>query len=46
MWQARKAHDLQRNPRFALHSGSEEPDTCSGDAKLDEHLVDPDWAAG
>ena len=25
MWQALKARDLQRDPRFALHSGSEEP---------------------
>jgi hypothetical protein len=34
MWQARKAHDLQRDPRFALHSGSDEPDDWMGDAKL------------
>ena len=34
MWQARKAHDLQRDPRFALHSGSDEPDAWQGDAKL------------
>ena len=34
MWQARKAHDLQRDPRFALHSGSDEPDDWAGDAKL------------
>jgi pyridoxamine 5'-phosphate oxidase-like protein len=34
MWQARKAHDLQRDPRFALHSGSDEPDVWKGDAKL------------
>jgi general stress protein 26 len=34
MWQARKAHDLQRDPRFALHSGSDEPDEWKGDAKL------------
>ena len=25
MWQALKALDLQRDPRFALHSGSEDP---------------------
>lgn len=31
---ARKAHDLQRNPRFALHSASEDPPGWSGDAKL------------
>jgi hypothetical protein len=34
MWQARKAKDLQRDPRFALHSGSDEPDAWQGDAKL------------
>jgi hypothetical protein len=34
MWEARKALDLQRDPRFALHSGSEDPPGWSGDAKL------------
>jgi hypothetical protein len=34
MWQARKARDLQRDPRFALHSGSDEPSDWAGDAKL------------
>ena len=34
MWQARKARDLQRDPRFALHSGSDEPSDWKGDAKL------------
>jgi hypothetical protein len=34
MWQAQKAKDLQRDPRFALHSGSDEPDDWKGDAKL------------
>jgi hypothetical protein len=34
MWQARKAHDLQRDPRFALHSGSDDPPDWTGDAKL------------
>ena len=45
MWQARKALDLQRDPRFALHSGSDEPDDWSGDAKLAgvvEEITDPD----
>jgi hypothetical protein len=44
MWQARKAHDLQRDPRFALHSGSDEPDAWAGDAKLAgvaEEITDP-----
>jgi hypothetical protein len=34
MRDALKARDLQRDPRFALHSGSDEPDEWSGDAKL------------
>ena len=34
MWHARKALDLQRDPRFALHSGSDDPPEWSGDAKL------------
>jgi Pyridoxamine 5'-phosphate oxidase len=43
MWQARKARDLQRDPRFALHSGSDDPADWSGDAKLAgvaEEIVD------
>jgi hypothetical protein len=45
MWQARKARDLQRDPRFALHSGSDDPADWAGDAKLAgvaEEIVDPD----
>jgi len=45
MWQARKAADLQREPRFALHSGSDDPPGWSGDAKLAgvaEEITDPD----
>ena len=35
MWQSLKARDLQRDPRFALHSGSPDPDAgWHGDAKL------------
>ena len=34
MWNAVKARDLQRDPRFALHSGSDDPSEWSGDAKL------------
>jgi hypothetical protein len=34
MWQARKAQDLQRDPRFAIHSGSDDPPDWNGDAKL------------
>ena len=45
MWQARKAQDLQRDPRFALHSGSADPSEWSGDAKLAgvvEEITDPE----
>jgi hypothetical protein len=44
MRRARKAHDLQRDPRFALHSGSDEPTEWKGDAKLAgvaEEITDP-----
>ena len=34
MWQARKAQDLLRDPRFALHSGSADPPAWPGDAKV------------
>ena len=34
MLDALKARDLQRDPRFALHSASEDPDVWTGDAKL------------
>ena len=34
MWQSFKALDLRRDPRFALHSGSEDPPDWTGDAKL------------
>ena len=45
MWQARKARDLQRDPRFALHSGSDDPPAWKGDAKLAgvaEEITDPE----
>jgi hypothetical protein len=34
MWRAMKALDLLRDPRFALHSGSDDPSEWAGDAKL------------
>ena len=34
MLDALKARDLQRDPRFALHSGSDDPDVWAGDAKV------------
>ena len=45
MWGARKALDLRRDPRFALHSGSDEPAEWAGDAKLAgiaEEILDPE----
>lgn len=33
MWRSMKALDLRRDPRFALHSGSEDPPAWTGDAK-------------
>lgn len=45
MWQSRKALDLQRDPRFALHSGSIDPPDWKGDAKLSgrvEEITDPE----
>ena len=44
MWHARKALDLQRDPRFALHSASMDPPDWRGDAKLAgraEEVTDP-----
>jgi hypothetical protein len=34
MWRAVKALDLLRDPRFALHSGSDDPPDWNGDAKV------------
>jgi hypothetical protein len=48
MWQARKALDLRRDPRFALHSGSDDPPAWEGDAKLSgraEEVEDADVRA-
>ena len=48
MWQARKALDLRRDPRFALHSGSDDPPRWTGDAKLAgvvEEIDDPETVA-
>ena len=48
MWRARKALDLQRDPRFALHSGSVDPPEWRGDAKVAgrvEEVTDPERIA-
>ncbi len=45
MWGARKARDLQRDPRFALHSGSDDPPAWTGDAKIGgrfEEITEPE----
>jgi hypothetical protein len=34
MWRSVKALDLLRDPRFALHSGSDDPPDWTGDAKI------------
>jgi|Tabmets5t2r1_1033131.scaffolds.fasta_scaffold108846_1 general stress protein 26 len=34
MWKAMKALDLERDPRFAIHSGSTDPPEWKGDAKI------------
>jgi hypothetical protein len=45
MWRAVKALDLLRDPRFALHSGSADPDEgWKGDAKLAGTAVEVDDA--
>jgi len=48
MWRSRKALDLQRDPRFALHSGSVDPPEWRGDAKASgevEEITDPERKA-
>ncbi|MGZ6273004.1 MAG: pyridoxamine 5'-phosphate oxidase family protein [Candidatus Limnocylindrales bacterium] len=37
---SRKTTDLQRDPRFALHSGSDEPSAWSGDAKISGRMAE------
>jgi Pyridoxamine 5'-phosphate oxidase len=48
MWKSRKALDLRRDPRFALHSGSVDPPEWKGDAKFGgraEEVTDPERRA-
>lgn len=48
MWKAVKALDLRRDPRFALHSATIDPDAWGGEAKLAgvaEEIHDDDTAA-
>ena len=44
LWRSQKALDLQRDPRFALHSASVDPPEWTGDAKVAgraEEITDP-----
>ena len=48
MWRSLKALDLRRDPRFALHTGSEDPPGWRGDAKVAgraEEVTDPERIA-
>ena len=48
MWNAVKALDLRRDPRYAIHSGSGDPPDWDGDAKVAgrvEEITDPDRIA-
>jgi Pyridoxamine 5'-phosphate oxidase len=40
MWRAVKALDLQRDPRYAIHSGSADPPDWPGDAKIAGRAVE------
>jgi hypothetical protein len=42
---ARKVADLQRDPRFSLHSGSEDPPAWKGDAKVSGRMIEVTDAA-
>jgi hypothetical protein len=48
MWKSVKALDLERDPRFALHSGSADPPAWKADAKVAgrvEEVTDPELKA-
>jgi hypothetical protein len=40
MWQSRKALDLQREPRLALHAATIDKDVADGDAWIAGHAVE------
>ncbi len=46
MWQSKKALDLLRDPRFALHSASLDAAEWKGDAKIADHIVIEFWREG
>ncbi len=40
MLDSRKAQDLRRDPRFALHSGSDDPPEWHADARISGRMVE------
>jgi nitroimidazol reductase NimA-like FMN-containing flavoprotein (pyridoxamine 5'-phosphate oxidase superfamily) len=40
MWEARKATDLRRDPRLALHANPSDPEMAGGDAKISGRAVE------
>jgi Pyridoxamine 5'-phosphate oxidase len=46
MWLAVKALDLRRDPRFAIHSASDDPPEWKGDAKVAGTMVEIDPPEG
>ena len=44
MWRSNKALDLLRDPRFSLHSGSEDPPDWTGDATVSGSALEADAA--
>ena len=44
MWMAVKARDLRRDPRYAIHSGSDDPPGWKGDAKIAGRVEEVDDA--
>lgn len=46
MWRSRKALDLRRDPRFALHSGSVDPPAWTADARVAGRVEEVDEHGG
>jgi len=42
MWESRKALDLRRDPRFALHAATVDKEVKDGDARVSGHAVEVD----
>ena len=45
MWHSQKALDLRRDPRFSLHSGSEDPPDWRGDVSISGRAIEVDDAS-